>query len=114
MYIFNDDFIIVFRLEETAKRLRDNRKRKFEKWEERTNDFDLFLSAAERDIRSSDAIGDDMATVKKHNEEFKVCLECSDVIDDDDDDDDDDDEDDNDDHDDENDDDNDDDYVINK
>ncbi|XP_020912247.1 dystrophin isoform X2 [Exaiptasia diaphana] len=59
------------RLEETAKRLRENRKRKIEKWEETTNEFDLFLSAAERDIRSSDSIGDDLPTVKRHNEEFK-------------------------------------------
>ena len=66
--------IVSLRLEETAKRLRENRKRKIEKWEETTNEFDLFLSAAERDIRSSDSIGDDLPTVKKQNEEFKVTM----------------------------------------
>ena len=73
MSVADVEIFALFRLQETAKRLRENRKKTLEKWEETTKEFDLFLSAAERDIRSSDSIGDDFATVKKQNEEFKVC-----------------------------------------
>ncbi|XP_048577507.1 dystrophin isoform X2 [Nematostella vectensis] len=59
------------RLEETAKRLRQDRENKRDEWDDKLLEVDVLLNNAEKDFRAADSLADDLPTLKRQNAEFK-------------------------------------------